>query len=522
VKVKIPKVGRQVSRFNLSHNLNLSCDMGKLIPILCEEVVPSDTFQVNTEMLLRLSPLVTPVMHEINVYTDFFFVPNRLIWDDFEDFITGGEDGTDATSWPFLSIGTSDADPGTLADYFGLPDGSNSYFTSALPFRAYALIYNEWYRDQNIQTTKTVLSTGNGSDSSTSKTLLSRNWAKDYFTSCLPNPQKGTAVDLPLGTSAPLSGTAWVKGIGVDTGKSSRSVNVDVHESDGTDPTYAGAHDFSLGTNAMYAQAEGSPDYRPNIYADLSSVTADLSSATAATINELRNALAIQKFMERAARGGSRYHESTLMNFGVLTPDHRLGRPEYLGGGKSPVVISEVLQTSATSGSDYQGSMAGHAISATSGHGFRKSFTEHGWIIGIMSVMPKTQYQQGIPRKYRRTTKYHYLWPDFVNIGEQAVLNEEIYVDAATPSDTFGYQERYAEYRYIPSRTSGEFRDTSGLANWHMGRIFASEPSLNSSFITCDPTVRVFANQSDHTCLVQMHHSISALRPLPKYAEPSL
>lgn len=519
MRLRIPKIARMVSQFNLSHTKITSVDFGKLIPILCTEVLPGDTFQMSTEMLVQLSPLVKRLMHEVHVFTHTFFVPNRLLWEDFENFITGGETGADATTWPYKTF--ADISPGDLSEYLGLPEiTSDSLNVSALPFRAYALIYNEWYRDQNIQTTKLGFSTGNGQDNTTSTTLQSRCWEKDYYTSCLPWTQKGTAVSLPLGTSAPLVGEPWVLGIGKGT-TTYDTTDQTVSEAVGN-PTYSdqASTACSDANNTWYIEKQATTS-RPNIRADLTTQSsyADLSNATAATINELRNAFAIQKFMELSARAGSRYKEHVLAFFGANVPDHRIDRPEYLGGGKSPIVIGDVIQTS-ESNTTKQGTITGYGISAQKSNTFRKSFTEHGILMTLMSIMPKTVYQQGVHKMWNRQTKYDYLNPMFWNIGEQAVLNQEVYVGAATKTDTFGYQARYQEYRELPSQVTGEMKD--GLKTWHMGRIFPSEPSLNSSFVTSDPTNRVFAVTSEDQAQVQIAFNINALRPLPKYAEPGI
>lgn len=504
------------SKFDLSHMKDFTCDMGKLIPTMVQEVIPGDTMKVNTNAVVRLTPLLAPIMHKVDIYTHYYFVPNRLVWKDWETFITGGERGDDDSVFPTVESPAEGYASGTLWDYMGCPtnykkdDGTSvtvgNFDVSALPFRAYNMIYNEWYRDQNLQDPIDI-SLDSGLDSTTSLTLLNRAWEKDYLTSALPTPQKGPEVLLPLGESAPITG------IGVRN--STFSQTGAVTETDGGTVTYAGAKTSKSTTtdNEVWFEEDPNNPGSPNI-------RADLTEATAISINDLRRANKLQVWQEKNMRGGSRYVESLLSHFGVRSSDSRLQRPEYLGGGRSPIVVSEVLQTSSTDGTSPQGNMSGHGFSAQSMVPFKKSFEEHGYIIGITSVMPRTSYMQGSPRHMNRRTRYDYYWPEFADLGEQAVLKKEVFANSSDKDGVFGYQERFAEYRQQDSSVHGDFR--GNLDFWNMARKFDDEPTLSGQFVECDATKRVFATTTEHSVYVQMQNSVEATRIIPKRGKPSL
>ncbi|KAA6326506.1 hypothetical protein EZS27_024395 [termite gut metagenome] len=504
VRVNIPK--RNV--FDLSHEVKMSMRMAELVPFFCQEVVPGDTFRMNAEMFVRLAPLLSPVMHNINCYTHFFFVPNRLVWKNWETFITGGESGLATPILPFM--GTANFGESSLGDYLGFPVDVGIPRASALPFRAYQLIFNEYYRDQNLIPAVTV-SKEDGQDTVTSRNVQKRCWEKDYFTSALPWPQKGGEVKIPMGGEAPL---LYKNGIQM------------VKQSATGDPAVVSG--FKSNVSGTQGQLYGT--YTPDIPVSIDvsrTLSADLSTATSVTINELRRATQLQVWLEHNARGGSRYIEQIMSHFGVKSSDARLQRPEYLGGGKTPIRISEVLQTSETTDTSVTGQMSGHGVASGNSHSFRSFFEEHGIVIGIMSVLPRTAYQQGIPRFFSKLDKFDFFFPEFAHLGEQEVKVGEIYATGAGATDdaTFGYQSRYAEYKYIPSRVAGEFR--SSLDFWHMGRKFSSKPSLNQEFVQANPTTRIFAietggEEPETQLYTQIYVNLQAIRPMPIFGTPQL
>jgi hypothetical protein len=498
----------KLNKFNLSHDVKLSFNMGDLIPVLVEEVVPGDRFRVQSEIMLRFAPMLAPIMHRVNVWTHYFFVPNRLVWNEWEEFITGGEDGTSQPVHPVFTtsqlISNSAGGNGSLADYLGLPTlNSNvvSESVNALPFRAYSLIWNEWYRDQNLQTPIDVTMTSGLDNNFDQVRVQKRCWEKDYLTSCLPWAQRGDAVSVP----GSVNYSTFSTGYRGDTG----AVLGDMQIAGAVNPTAPGT---------LYIN--NPPPSLPDPYIRIENIE-DLE----VDINDLRRSNALQKWLELAARGGSRYVEQVKAFFGVTSSDARLQRPEFLGGGRQNVMISEVLQTGETATTP-QGNMSGHGISVGATNRFNQRFEEHGFVFGIVSVLPKTAYQQGIKRMWSRDDKFDYYFPQFAHLGEQEVLNKEVSFDGNTTNDpdgVFGYQSRYAEYKHSCSRVHGDFRET--LDYWHLGRIFPSGTiNLNSDFVASDPSHRIFANTTptDHKLWAQIYHKFDALRPMPYYADPRL
>lgn len=503
------------NKFNLSHERKFSFQMGKLTPILVQDVVPGDKFRVNSEIFLRMAPMLAPIMHRVNVFTHYFFVPNRLVWDEWEDFITGGREGTSEPVAPVISAGNTNLATrmgvGSLWDYMGLPVMNSAapvnHYVSALPFRAYQLIYNEYYRDQNLMEELNI-SKASGNITAPSQLQLltqlrTRAWEKDYFTSALPWAQRGGDVSLPFESEINYKDNSEV--ISSLTGNPTFNNN-----QLGVTSAQLGslrANDGTLGNDGYPVRIENIEDI----------------TSGSVTINELRRSVRLQEWLEKNARGGARYVEQILSHFGVRSSDARLQRPEYLGGGKQPVQISEVLSTFQEATGNPQGNMSGHGVAVGGKNGFKRFFEEHGYVIGLMSVLPKTAYQQGIPRHFSRSDRFDYYWPEFAQIGEQEIKNKELYLDVASEENsdaTFGYQSRYAEYKYAPSTVHGEMRDS--LAFWHMGRIFNTAPALNSSFVSADPTTRIFAVEDQEHMYCQLYNKVDAIRPMPYFGTPTL
>jgi len=495
--------------FDLTHDVKLSTNMGQLTPILALDCVPGDKFELGCESIIRFAPMVAPVMHRMDVTMHYFFVPNRILWDNWQKFITNnGPSGTgDTIVAPYFYYGSdwnaNAPESVKFLDYLGIPpvpSGGSATKINALPIAAYNCIYNEYYRDQNlIAPIDFVLSDGNNNGGTWDHineqvVLRNRAWEHDYFTSSLPFAQKGAAVDIPLGQISENAPIYYDQSTPVGTTLTGTPNNVFVPGSNSTT------------TSTDLFAATGGLEVEPT------------------TINDLRRAYRLQEWLEKNARGGTRYIESILSHFGVKSSDARLQRPEYITGVKTPVVISEVLNTSGTQDQLPQGNMAGHGIAVSSGKSGSYYCEEHGWIIGIMSVMPKTAYQQGVPRAFSRLDPLDYFWPSFANIGEQEVKVQELYAYTANKEDTFGYVPRYAEYKYMPSRVAGDFR--TSLDYWHLGRIFDAEPTLSQDFIECVPseTERIFAVTDPDAQKLYCHvlNKIKAVRPMPKYGTPTI
>lgn len=521
---QLPQADISRSKFDRSHGFKMAFNSGYLIPFFADEVLPGDTFDLQTAMVARLATPIVPVMDNIHIDTMFFFVPNRLVWENWEKFCGEQKNPGDSIDYLVPTVNLANGcEFGSVFDYIGVPPNVSipqADWPIALPFRGCNLIWNEWFRDENLQNSLPV-NTGDGPDAISDYPLLKRGKRHDYFTSSLPWPQKDGSVILPLGGTAPIRGN--MKAVGF------------TKLPEGTDIGGLCYYRSATENNYKYATALGLPDPDPgsSYYLGLamdssrSGMVADLSQATAASVNSIRQAFQMQKFLERSARSGTRYTEILRNFFGVVSPDARLQRPEFLGGSEDYINMHQVAQTSSTDASTPQGNLAAFGYMNSRKHGFTKSFVEHGWVIGFVNVWTDLSYQQGLRRELSRRTRWDYYWPDFAHLGEQGVLNKEIYLssDSSQNNAAFGYQERYAEYRYKPSQIAGIMRSTApqSLDVWHLSQKFDSLPKLNSTFIEENPPLsRVLAVQDEPQIILDAWFNLKCTRPMPLYSIPGL
>jgi hypothetical protein len=491
IQVKAPRR----STHDLTHDHKLSTNFGDLTPVLVMECVPGDTFHIGADSLVRMQPMVFPVMHRADAYIHYWFVPNRIVWPNWEDFITDPE----SVGLPVIEVDDSlDPEWQKFLDYMGVPPSntSNAVEVNALPLAAYQCIYNEWYRDENlIAEVPYQLSPGINLPGPLT-TLRKRAWEHDYFTSALPWAQKGNPVEVPL---AKIEANAPLR-----YNDPSPPLNTGVTGNVSIIPV-PNSPDPALPNQELYAETLGLP-------------------VGGTQVDDLRRAFVLQEFLELNARGGTRYIEQILAHFGQKSSDARLNRPEMISGSHNPITISEVLNTAGSVGANPQGAMAGHGVSVGQGNFGSYHIEEHGYIIGIMSVMPKTAYQQGIPRHYLRKEPLDFYWPKFQHIGEQAIMQDEIYAYQGNGDSEWGYIPRYSEFKYIPSQVSGQYRTT--LNQWHMGRIFQNLPTLSQQFVEMDSEEvdRIFAvtDPNEDKLLCHVLHKIKAVRPMDFYGIPTI
>lgn len=526
----IPRADIPRSSFDMQKSLKTAINAGLIYPVFCEEVLPGDTWRMSATMFARLATPIFPFMDNLYMDVHWFFVPNRLVWDHWPNFMGEQEDPDSTIDYVIPQQETPVGGPafGSLHDYFGIPcagqiDAAAADFTiNALPFRGYRLIWNQWYRDENLQESADVLK-GDGPDPY-GPTILPRGKRHDYFTSCLPWPEKGgVGVPLPLGDRAPV----------VPISDLQRFPNFSITGH----PQVYNLGQVAANQNVQLAPVGVAPISSGTLGWENTALEADLSAATAATINELRMAFQIQRLLERDARGGTRYTEVIRSHFGVVSPDARLQRPEYLGGSTVPIVVNPIPQTSATSaaGTDTpQGNLAAMGTALSAANGFSQSFVEHGYVFGLVSVRADLTYQQGLRRHWSRSTRYDFYFPVFANLGEQAVLRKEIYC-TGVPGDAaddavFGYQERWGEYRYLASEITGIMRSYAAqpIDQWHLSEFFATPPVLDATFIE-DPTngtlSRVLAvgeEAAGQQLLLDCFFKVRAARPMPMYSVPGL
>ena len=557
----IPRAQIQRSVFNRSHDYKTTFDSGYLVPFYVDEVLPGDSFKLNCSIFCRLATPIVPFMDNLYLETFFFFVPNRLVWKHWEQFMGQQDNPGDSTDYliPQSVAGDSGFAIGSVADYFGIPTGVKGISVSSLPFRAYQLIYNEWFRDENLQERVGAWApaaphkddpVGDWNDSnSTGLTLLRRNKYHDYFTSALPWPQKGDAVDVNFGVGGAVAWNSDTFNLSTrnDSGQNYAVVSnpnkrafisptIDFKASGSgvsritvsaptTDSTLVGYADSDVSFKNPSGEYIRTSSISPSSI-DLPYLQFVGQQGAGLTINDLRQAFQVQKLLERDARGGTRYTEILRSHFGVVSPDARLQRPEYLGGSSTRILMNSVAQTAATNDVTPQANLAAFGLFGDSFHGFSKSFVEHGYIIGLVNVRADLSYQQGVNRMWSRKSRLDFYFPVLAHLGEQAILNKEIYVQGTAADDqVFGYQERFAEYRYSPSVITGKMRSTDPqtLDIWHLAQKFDSLPTLSTQFIQDNPPVsRVVAVQSEPQFILDAWFDLKCIRPMPVYSVPGL
>lgn len=513
----VPKANIPRSTFDRSHNLKTTLDAGYLVPIFCDDVLPADTFKLRCSFMVRLQPLVRPIMDDIYLDSFFFFVPYRLLWEHWINMNGERRNPDDSIDFMTPTVSGTNVQTQTLWDYLGMPTNvSNALTVNALSFRAYNKIYNDWFRDENLQDSVPE-NYDDGPDDLSDYVLLRRGKRHDYFTSCLPWAQKGDPVSLPLGDSAPVKGSITLP----------PTIPLRTQYGDLKTTSTSGTSGGDLNVLVNTPGNTGSQSINLSEFPDPDwNLSADLTSATAVLVNQLRFSFQLQKLYERDARGGTRYIEQILSHFGVVSPDARLQRPEYLGGTSTRININPVTQTGSTDSTSPQGNLAAYGVADTRIHGFNKSFTEHGVILGMVSVRANLTYQQGIPKMFLRRTRTDYYLPVFSHIGEQPVTNIEIYAQGTSADDeVFGYQEAWADYRYKPSVITGKFRSTDPqtLDVWHLAQKFDNLPVLNEEFIVENPPIdRAVAVTNEPQFFLDAHFDLKCTRPMPVYSVPGL